>query len=151
LVKNSSGIWLLNRKEAGFYKSNGSSWSRLGNWIEAFQDNNFIIYDHLDTTKTAQFLTSDITTLTSRSYTLPNKDGILALMEDIPEIWTNQNSDDTSEFGVVYVGKLSNFSNWKVRKVFGTTPTIQNATVSNNPSITDYAVAWANRLTLNYT
>jgi|GEM_PF-5655453 len=34
IVDNATGIWLINKKEAGFYKSNGSAWNYIGSAVD---------------------------------------------------------------------------------------------------------------------
>lgn len=196
IVLQSSGVWLINRKEAGMWRSDGISWTRLGSWLDAFRDDNFTLYNSVDNSKMAQLSLSNITTLTTRTYTLPDSSGVIALTSDIPDqsigllpgsgmdtfgtsgnvitvnrldssgtifsevsnwigtaaatTWTPQDWDDTSVSETVFVGKTSNYGDWKVDKSFGTTPTLTEANVSNNPLITLYADAWTNRLTLTY-
>jgi hypothetical protein len=151
LVLSTEGLWLLNRKEAGLYKSTGSSWVRLGNWIDAFKDNNLAIYNSVDNTKLAKFDASAISTLTSRTYVLPDGDGIIALTTDIPNVWSVQNIDDTSVANTTYGGQLDEQTlDWRVKKVVGSTPTITIADHTNNLSYSDYASAWTNRLILTY-
>jgi len=148
VVTTSSGTWLINRKEAGMWFSTGSSWTRLGSWLDAFKDSNFTLYNNADNSKMAQFDLSKITTLTTRNLTLQDASGTVAYISDIPEIWSNQDYDDSLS-PTVYVGKTSNFSNWQVKKVTGDA-IITLATVANNPLITSYSTAWTNRLTLTY-
>lgn len=151
LVLNSEGLWLINRKEAGLYKSTGSSWQRLGNWIDAFKDSNFVVYNDTDNTKIAKFSTNAISTLTTRTYTLPDGDGILALTSSIPNVWSVQNIDDTSLANTVLGGQLDEQSlDWRIKKVVGTTPTITIANHTNNLTYNDYATAWTDRLILTY-
>jgi hypothetical protein len=196
IVLQSSGVWLINRKEAGMWRSDGVTWTRLGSWLDAFKDGNFTLYNTTDNSKMAQFSLAGLTTLTTRTYTLPDQNGTIALTSDIPDqsiglisgasmgvfgtagnvitingldssgtifsevsnwigtssatIWTSQDWDDTSQASTVYVGKTSNYGDWKVTKSYGTTPVVTDATVANNPLITLYATAWTNRLTLTY-
>lgn len=149
VVYTSTGTWLIDRKEAGLYRSNGSTWSRLGNWLDAFKDSNFTLYNSADNSKMAHFDVSYLNTLSSQTYYLPTTGGTVALISDVPEIFTNQDFDDSLN-PTVYVGKLSNFNNWKVKKVSGD-GIITTATSLNNPLIVSYSVAWSDRLTLTYT
>lgn len=49
-----------------------------------------------------------------------------------------------------YVGRMTSLGKWSVLR-FGTSSTILDyANVSNNPTVTDYATAWAGRVTLTY-
>jgi hypothetical protein len=151
LTLNSEGLWLINRKEAGLYKSTGSEWVRLGNWIDAFKDSNISIYNNTDNTKLAKFDASAITTLTTRTYVLPDGDGIIALTTDIPNVWSVQNIDDTSVADTVFGGQLDEGTlDWRIKKVVGSTPTITIADHTNNLAYNDYASAWTDRLTLTY-
>ena len=45
VVTTATGVWMVNRREAGMYRSDGVSWTRLGNWTQAFNNNNFEIFD----------------------------------------------------------------------------------------------------------
>lgn len=150
-VLNAQGLWLIDRKEAGLYKSDGASWVRLGNWIDAFNDSNIAIYNNADNTKIAKFIASAITTMTTRTYTLPDGDGILALTTDIPNNWSVQNIDDTSVTNTTFGGQLDESTlDWRIKKVVGATPTITIANHANNLAYNDYASAWTDRLTLTY-
>lgn len=51
VVLQATGIYLINRKDAGMYYSNGSSWSILGNIPSYFMDNTFKVYNSTDTSK----------------------------------------------------------------------------------------------------
>jgi hypothetical protein len=79
IVLTSTGVWLVNRKDAGLYYSNGAAWVRLGDIPSYFNSANFQIYDGINNTKVAKFDLTGITTATTRTYTLPDSDGTLAL------------------------------------------------------------------------
>jgi len=83
LVKESEGDYVLNRKEAGLYFSNGLTWYRLGDIPSFFDSDNFQVYDGTDPTKGIEFITSGITGGTFRQYTWQDKDGTVALLTDI--------------------------------------------------------------------
>jgi len=150
-VLSAEGLWLINRKEAGLYKSDGATWTRLGSWIDAFNDANLAVYNNDDNTKIAKFSAGSITTLTTRTYSLPNGDGTLALTTDIPSNWSVQNIDDTSVANTTFGGQLDESTlAWRIKKVVGATPTITIANHANNLAYNNYGDAWTDRLTLTY-
>lgn len=151
LVLASEGLWLLNRKEAGLYKSDGSSWLRLGGWTDAFNDANIAIYNSSDNSKIAKFDASAINTLTTRTYVLQDQDGIIALTTDIPSNWSVQNIDDTSVADTIFGGQLDESSlAWRIKKYIPSTETITIADITNNITYSNYATAWTDRLILTY-
>lgn len=83
LVRQSEGDYVLNRKEAGLYFSNGAIWYRLGDIPSFFASDNFQVYDSSDPTKGIEFVTSGITGNTFRQYTWQDTDGTVALLQDI--------------------------------------------------------------------
>ncbi len=150
-VLQSEGLWLIDRKEAGLWRSDGAAWTRLGSWLDAFEDDNFTIYNTADNTKIVNLDASSITTLTTRTYVLPDQDGTLALYSDIPNHWTPQAVDDTSTADTLYGGQKDEVTlDWRIKKVVGDTPIITIADVTNNVTYTDYDSAWTDRLTLTY-
>ena len=82
LVQESEGDYVLNRKEAGLYFSNGLTWYRLGDIPSFFQVDNFQIYNSGGTSG-VEFSTSGITGSTFRTLNVQNKDGTIALLTDI--------------------------------------------------------------------
>jgi len=68
------GVYLVNRKSAGLYYSNGTAWGRLGNIPAYFDSSNFQVYDNTDNTKIANFDVSNISTGTTRTITMPDAD-----------------------------------------------------------------------------
>lgn len=88
VVLNSSGVWLFNRKESGLYRRTGnggtlSDWERLGNWSDIAKDSNFQLVNSVDNTKLGRFDLSFITTGQTRILAWPNKNGTIALLDDI--------------------------------------------------------------------
>ena len=51
VVKGGSGVWLINRKPAGLYISDGVSWTWMGAFPNMFSDSNWSIYNNADNTK----------------------------------------------------------------------------------------------------
>jgi hypothetical protein len=83
IVINSSGVWFINRHEKGLYRSNGTTWIRLGDYVEMFRDDNFEIFDNDDATRKVKFEVGGVSTGTTRTITVPNKSGTLAFTDDI--------------------------------------------------------------------
>ncbi len=83
VVRSGSGNFLYNRKPSGFYFSNGTSWHFLGDIPEYFASNNFQIYDNVDVTKGAMFVTSGLTTNIFRKVKIQNSDGTIAYLTDL--------------------------------------------------------------------
>ena len=83
LVKQSSGIFIINRKPKGLYYSDGSTWESAPDIVPFFDDDNFEIYNHTDNSKKLDFQLSSITSGTTRALTIPNKSGIIALTSDL--------------------------------------------------------------------
>lgn len=80
VVQTASGLWLITRKEAGLYRSDGSTWSRLGNWAEAFKDSNFQVYNSSDTSKKITLDASGVSASTTRTLVVQDKNGTIALV-----------------------------------------------------------------------
>lgn len=83
IVLLSTGLYVLNRKEAGMYYSNGSTWTRLGDIPSFFNDDNFQVYDGTDNTKKIRFQLSGLTTSSLRTITVRNSDGTIAYLSDL--------------------------------------------------------------------
>lgn len=82
VVRTSTGAYVLNRKEAGLYYSNGVSWRRLGDIPSFFNDDNFKIYDGTDNTKEIRFQLSGLTS-GLRTLTVQNASGTIAYLTDL--------------------------------------------------------------------
>lgn len=76
LVRNGSGVWLLNRKKSGLYQrvaltgDRAADWNYLGEWLEEFSDANFEVWHDDDTSRGLKFSLADQatgTTVTVRS------------------------------------------------------------------------------------
>lgn len=97
IVRTSSGSYVLNRKEAGLYFSDGLAWRRLGDIPSFFRSDNFQIIDGTDTTKGVTFDVSGVTTSTFRTLKVQDQDGTIALLTDL------NSKVDTSAFAL-YTG-----------------------------------------------
>jgi len=91
LVREASGAWLLARKPAGIYirtatagVSRDADYTYAGILPDVFNDANFLLYDNDDSSKNLAFQLSGITTGTTRTLTIPDASGTLALTSDIP-------------------------------------------------------------------
>ena len=83
VVRTSTGAYVLNRKEAGLYYSNGIVWRRLGDIPSFFDSDNFQIYDGTDNSKIVEVQTSGITSGTTRTLTIQDADGTIAYLTDL--------------------------------------------------------------------
>lgn len=73
-VTTSSGVWLINRKSRGFYRSNGSVWEYAGEMVESFETANFRIYDSVDTTKQISVNLAGLSSFSTKAWTAENSD-----------------------------------------------------------------------------
>lgn len=85
VVRESSGQYVLNRKEAGLYFSNGATWRRLGDIPSFFSSDRFQVYESSDTGGTTglNFVTSGITQGNFRQLEIQDKDGTIAYLVDL--------------------------------------------------------------------
>jgi len=82
IVLQATGVFLINRKRKGFYRSDGVEWTRLGDVISLFKDTNFEIYDDVDNTKKIKFEVSGIMSGNERTITMPDNDVDLGEIHD---------------------------------------------------------------------
>lgn len=78
LVETATGIWLINRKPAGLYRSDGVNWLHMSAFPDAFSDANHRIFNDIDNSKKLQDDVSAISTATTRQAIWPDKDVKLA-------------------------------------------------------------------------
>lgn len=69
-----------------FYGFDGTKWTLIGGIEFPINDSKFIINNSTDNSKQARFDLDSLSSNILRVYELPNKDGIVALLTDIPEI-----------------------------------------------------------------
>jgi hypothetical protein len=103
VVLQPSGTYVANRKEAGLYYSNGSTWTRLGDIPSFFSSGNFEVYDSSDNTKGVKFITSGLTTNTIRKITMRDSNGTLAYLQDLTNL-----TGITTIGAVTYVANTNN-------------------------------------------
>ena len=83
VVQTGSGGYVLNRKDAGLYISLGGVWRNMGDTPAYFKSDNFQIYDSVDTSKGAMFVTSGVTGGIFRKLKIQNSDGTIAYLTDL--------------------------------------------------------------------
>jgi len=104
VIEAQGSILLLNRKPAGLYKSDGSTWKYQGislNYL--LDDSNFVINDGTDITKKLKFELNQISTGNSRILTMSDYDQNLAypLFENI-KLSTSYTNTDSEPIGTIY-------------------------------------------------
>jgi len=87
VVKQGSGIWLINRKPAGLYcriadNGNLDDWQYLGAFPEVNADGNWALYNSTDPSKELKFDVSGVSASTVRTLTVPDANGTIARTED---------------------------------------------------------------------
>lgn len=95
-VNNAQGnVVTFNRKPSGIYKSDGTTWKYQGISLDyLLVDNNFALSDNNDNTKKVQFELSGISTSTTRTLTIPNSNGVIALLNDLHDPVTVTDSSE---------------------------------------------------------
>jgi hypothetical protein len=103
LVREASGLWLVNRKPAGIYirtatggTDRNADYTYASAFPDVFSDANFTLYDDADSTKNAKFQLSGITTGTTRTLTVPDASGTLPLLETANTFTQNQTLNGTN-------------------------------------------------------
>jgi hypothetical protein len=89
IVRESSGIWLINRKSAGLWYRSGNDgaltdWTFLGTFPDSFSDANFALYNDTDPSKQVKVDLSNISEATTRTISFPDKDGEVLVTPVIP-------------------------------------------------------------------
>lgn len=78
------GTWFVNRKPAGYYRSDGAEWVYLGDLADPYFNDGYLTFsDDVDPTKKLQFQLSGIATGNTRVLTIPNMSGEIALVESL--------------------------------------------------------------------
>ncbi len=81
-----------------------------GSLVSEFADNAFKIYDESDVTKILELKADNITTATTRTLTIPDSSGTIALLSNITSLWEESGSDIYYDAGNVAVGTSTIFS-----------------------------------------
>jgi hypothetical protein len=89
LVRTASGVWPVSRKQAGIYirtatggSNRDSDYTYAGTMPDVFSDSQFLLYDNSDTSKNLAFDLGSITTGQTRTLTVPDASGTIALTSD---------------------------------------------------------------------
>jgi hypothetical protein len=103
LVREASGLWLVNRKPAGIYirtatggTDRNADYTYASAFPDVFSDANFTLYDDADSTKNAKFSLGGITAGTTRTLTVPDASGTLPLLESANTFTQNQTLNGTN-------------------------------------------------------
>lgn len=99
-VLAAEGVWLLSRKRAGFYYSDGISWTRLGDIKQAFNDANFTIFNNTDSSKQVKTDASGITIASVRTVTFDDADMDLSHVNLVAGNPHNVSYTDTGAAGI---------------------------------------------------
>lgn len=78
-VTTSTGVWLINRKSRGFYRSNGVLWEYAGELLESLNSNNFRVYDGEDSSKQIKLNLEAIASDKTVQLNVPDRDVDLGL------------------------------------------------------------------------
>ena len=90
LVRKGEGLYFISRKPAGIWvrelnNGNLDDWKYAGTFSDLYRDANFRILNNADVSKELAFDVSGVTTGTTRTLTVPNASGTIALTSDIPK------------------------------------------------------------------
>jgi hypothetical protein len=86
VVKQGSGIWLINRKPAGLYcriadNGNLDDWQYLGAFPEVNADGNWALFSSADPSKELKFDVSGVSTSTVRTLAAPDRNGRVSVSD----------------------------------------------------------------------
>jgi hypothetical protein len=89
LVRKGEGLYFISRKPAGIWvrelnNGNLDDWKYAGTFSDLYRDANFRILNNADVSKELAFDVSGVTTGTTRTLTVPNASGTIALTSNIP-------------------------------------------------------------------
>jgi len=127
LVRQASGTWLIARKPAGIYirtatagVSRDADWTYAGILPDVFNDANFLLYDNADSSKNLAFQLSGISASTTRTLTVPNSSGTIALQSEAYDFYyATAPSGATGGSGSVWVWNIPSWSTMQVITMIG--------------------------------
>ncbi len=125
LAKAGSGLWLISRRPAGLYvrvANNGvaADWQYLGSFPEVNADANWELYSSSDPTKELKFDLSSITTGQTRTLTVPDASGKIALQSEAYDFYyATAPAGATGGSGSVWVWNIPSWSTMQVITMIG--------------------------------
>jgi hypothetical protein len=127
LVREASGTWLIARKPAGIYirtatagVSRDADWTYAGILPDVFNDANFLLYDNADSSKNLAFQLSGISASTTRTLTVPDASGKIALQSEAFDFYyATAPSGATGGSGSVWVWNIPSWSTMQVITMIG--------------------------------
>jgi hypothetical protein len=127
LVRQASGTWLIARKPAGIYirtatagVSRDADWTYAGILPDVFNDANFLLYDNADSSKNLKFQLSGITSGQTRTLTVPDASGKIALQSEAYDFYyATAPSGATGGSGSVWVWNIPSWSTMQVITMIG--------------------------------
>jgi hypothetical protein len=106
LAKAASGVYFISRKPAGLYCRTANTgaltdWTYLGAFPEVNSDANWRLYNDTTTSKQLAFDLSGITASTTRTLTIPNASGTIALEGTSPSFDCNRSGISNQTGGTI--------------------------------------------------
>jgi hypothetical protein len=104
LVRKGEGLYFISRKPAGIWvrelnNGNLDDWKYAGTFSDLYRDANFRIISDSDVSKELAFSLSGITTGTTRTLTVPDASGTIALTTTAPTSHTHGNLTNDGKLG----------------------------------------------------
>jgi hypothetical protein len=125
LVREDSGVWFINRKPAGIYVrlfNNGTlaDWDYAGEFPSVNDSQYFRIYDSADPTKELAFDVSGVSAATTRTLTVPDASGKIALQSEAYDFYyATAPSGATGGSGSAWVWNIPSWSTMQVITMIG--------------------------------
>jgi hypothetical protein len=127
LVRQASGTWLIARKPAGIYirtatagVSRDADWTYAGILPDVFNDANFLLYDNADSSKNLAFQLSGISASTTRTLTVPDSSGTIALSNQVFDFYyATAPAGATGGSGSVWTFTIPSWSNHQLITMIG--------------------------------
>lgn len=102
IVLAAQGVYFINRKPAGLYRSDGAVWQQLSDiTVNYFTDNVATFIDDQDTSRKMVFELAGITSGNTRTLTCPDKSGVMALKDDVDPVSTTITYDGQGRTSII--------------------------------------------------